>query len=150
MSLSIFLVPAALAITTAVSASVMEEKVTEGTFYRIDTNMKDEKILEEALHNYGCNVLLNEKNFQSSIGELQMAFQEQEDGTISAIIREDIELEDAEEFLNDIHREYTRIVQNRTYEKLLARAKEEGLILESENKGDDNSIVLTFQVKESV
>lgn len=148
MSLSVLLIPAAIGIASAVSSTFIQEKLTEGTFYRIDTNMKDEIILEEALKNYGCDVLLNEENFQSSLGELQIAFQIQEDETISAIISEDVKLEDAQEFLTEVHSEYTRIVQRQTYEKLLIRAKEEGLILESENHAEDDSIVLTFQVKE--
>lgn len=147
MSLSIFLVPIAIGASSVISYA-LQEKVEEGTFYRIQTKMKDETILEEALENYGCQVTLNENSFHSSLGTIQIAFQEQENGTLSAVFSEDVVATDAEEFIANIYNEYTRIVQQKTYEKLLNRAKAEGLQLESESRNDDETIVLTFQVEE--
>ncbi|MGM8214592.1 hypothetical protein ACLIA0_03355 [Bacillaceae bacterium W0354] len=150
MSLSMFLVPIAIGAASTAVSYALKEKVDEGVLYRIDTNMKDETILEEALKSFGCQIDLNEERFHSSLGDIQMAFQQQEDGTLSGYFNESVSTEEAEEFLKDIQKEYTRIVQKNTYEKLLARAKDEGLILEQENKNDDDSIVLTFQVKEKL
>ncbi|WP_102026762.1 hypothetical protein [Salirhabdus sp. Marseille-P4669] len=148
MSLSVFLVPLAIGAVSSAVSFALEEKVEEGVLYRIDTNIKDENILEEALKNFGCNVDLNNETFHSTLGQIEIAFQQQENGTISGYFNESVSKEEAEEFLQDIQKEYTRIVQQQTYEKLLVRAKQEGLLLETENKQDDNTIVLTFQVKE--
>lgn len=148
MSLSLTLIPLAIGTASAISFA-LQEKIEEGTFYRIDTNMKDENLLKEALENYGCDVSLNEEKFHSSLGELQLAFQQQENGTFSAYFQEDVAVKDAEEFLFGIQSEYTRLVQKGTYEKLLARAKAEGLKLEAENRQEDDTIVLTFQVEEN-
>lgn len=148
MSLSMFLVPIAIGAASTVVSYAIQEKVDEGILYRMDTNMKDEAILAEALNHFGCNVDLNEETFKSSLGNIQMAFQQQEDGTFSGYFNEQVSTDEAEEFLKDVQKEYTRIVQKSTYETLLTRAKEQGLRLEQEQKNDDETIVLTFQVKE--
>jgi len=149
MSLSAVLVSAAISVSSSAISYALQEELEEGTFYRIDTNMKDEEILERALKNYGCDVVLDEETFQSSLGNVQLAFQKQEDGTLSSIFNESVPVEDATEFLEGIQKEYTRIVQKQTYQKLLQRAEQEGLQLETETKNEDETIVLTFQVKEN-
>lgn len=143
-----FLVPIAIGAASTVVSYAIQEKVDEGILYRMDTNMKDEAILAEALNHFGCKVDLNEETFKSSLGNIQMAFQQQEDGTFSGYFNEQVSTDEAEEFLKDVQKEYTRIVQKNTYETLLTRAKEQGLRLEQEQKNDDETIVLTFQVKE--
>ncbi|MBC5635672.1 hypothetical protein H8S33_02420 [Ornithinibacillus sp. BX22] len=150
MSLSVVLVPLALAAANSAVSFAIKDKVEEGVLYRIETNMKDESILAEALKGFGCQVELNEQTFHSTIGEIQMAFQQQEDGTFSGIFNESVSTDEATEFLQDVQKEYIRIVQKQTYEKLMARAKAEGLVLEQESTNEDDSIVLTFQVKESL
>ncbi|AST90918.1 MULTISPECIES: hypothetical protein [Sutcliffiella] len=150
MSLSVVLVPLALGAASSAVSFALREKVEEGVLYKIETNMKDEILLEESLKSFGCNVDLNEESFHSSIGDIQMAFQQQENGTFSGIFNESVSTEEAQEFLQDVQKEYVRLVQNRTYEKLIARARQEGLILEHENTTDDNTIQLTFQVKEKL
>lgn len=149
MSLSAVLVSAAIAVSSSAVSYALQEKLEEGTFYRIDTNMKDESILERALKNYGCDVMLDNESFQSSLGDVQLAFQKQEDGTLSSIFSENVSTDDATEFLKEIQKEYTHIVQKDTYEKLMQRAEQEGLQLETETTNEDETIVLTFQVKEN-
>lgn len=149
MSLSLTLIPLAIGASSAI-AFALKDKVEEGEFYLVDTNMKDEETLEVALKNYGCNVTLDQESFQSSIGDIQLAFQQQENGTFSAVFSNSVETGDAEEFIGGIQKEYTRLVQKQTYEKLMERAKAEGLVLEAENTNEDGTIVMTFQVKENL
>lgn len=148
MSLSLGLIPLAFGVTTAISYA-LEEKVEGGTFYRIDTNMKEEAILEQALKNFGSDVVSDEETFQMALGDLELAFQKQENGTLSAIFNENVATDDATEFLEGVQQEYARMVQKQTYEKLLERAKNEGLQLETETTNEDDSIVLTFEVEEN-
>ncbi len=147
MSLSLTLIPIAIA-TTSIVSYALQGKVEEGAYYKINTKIKDENILKEALENRGNMVSLDEKQIESSIGNVEIVFQRQEDETISAIFHEDVSLEDAEAFLKNTYDEYTRVVQHHTYEKLIERAKNEGLLLESETRNEDDTLVLTFQVKE--
>ena len=147
MSLSLTLVPLAIGAASVISYAV-QEKVEEGTYYRIDSNMKDETTLAKALKHYGCDVTLDEEVFQSSLGSFELAFQMQEDGTFSAIFDEGIAVNDAEDFMMNIQSEYTRVVQQETYQKLLARAEQEGLNLQAEQTTEDGTIVLTFDVEE--
>ncbi|MEK4298639.1 hypothetical protein MKY30_04335 [Oceanobacillus sp. FSL W8-0428] len=148
MSLSFILVPIAIGATSAISLA-MSEKIEEGEFYKITTSMKDNTMLTEALQNYGCNVTIENERMQSSLGNTQLAFQQEENGTFSAIFAEDVAVEDAKELLTNIQNEYTSFVQKQTYDKLLQRAEKEGLMLESENTDDEDTIVLTFQVREN-
>lgn|SRR5690606_23906921 len=147
MSLSLTLIPIAIAATSVVSYA-LQDKIEEGIYYKIDTNIKDEKILTEALRNRGCSVALDKRQIESTLGNVEIVFQRQEDDTISAVFHQDIPVEDAEEFVKNTHEEYTRIVQQKTYHKLVERAKNEGLILESEDRNEEDTIVLTFQVEE--
>ena len=147
MSLSLTLIPIAIAATSVVSYA-LQDKIEEGIYYKIDTNIKDEKILTEALRNRGSSVALDKRQIESTLGNVEIVFQRQEDDTISAVFHQDIPVEDAEEFVKNTHEEYTRIVQQKTYHKLVERAKNEGLILESEDRNEEDTIVLTFQVEE--
>ncbi|MFA8439486.1 hypothetical protein [Pueribacillus sp. YX66] len=147
MSLSLTLIPVAIAVSSTISYAI-NGKLEEGAYFEIDTHMKDEHILKEALANYGCTVSFKEANLESTLGNIQILFQKYENDTLRAIFDKSIRSEDAEEFIKNIYSEYTRIVQQKTYEKLLQRAKEEGLTLESEQINEEDTIVLTFQVKE--
>ncbi|HLS66219.1 MAG TPA: hypothetical protein VK029_04405 [Pseudogracilibacillus sp.] len=146
MSLSVFLLPAALAITTGL-AGQLEQQVEQGEFYKINTNMKDEQIMQQALENRGNAVTVTDDQIEASIGKVDIYFQRQEDNTISAIFHKDVAVEDAREFIKNTYEEYTHVVQQNTYEKLLQRAENEGLVLQTETKQKDNTIVLTFNVE---
>lgn len=155
MSLSIFLVPLAIAGTTALTASTYSVNIEaelsalneKKVYYKVETKMKDEQLLQETLRNYGSETSHVNKHVESIIGDVQITFYKEENGTFSAIFHEEIDVADAEQFVNNIFEEYTRVVQQQTYEKLMERATREGLIFESENREED-TITLTFQVKE--
>jgi|SRR5690625_2845991 len=147
MSLSIFLVPIAIAVSSGVAITI-EDKLSEGEYYQVTTKMKDETIVQQALENRGSKVTYDEYQIESRIGNIDVMFQRQENDTISAIFHKDVLVEDAEEFVENTYNEYTRIIQQQTYEKLMQRAENEGLLLQSETRNEENTIVLTFDVKE--
>lgn len=147
MSLSIFLVPIAIAVSSGVAIKI-EESLSDGAYYQVNTNMKDETIIQQALENRGSKVTFDEHQIESKIGDIDIMFQRQEDETISSIFHQNVRMKDAEEFIENTYTEYTRIIQEQTYEKLMQRAENEGLILQSETRNEENTIVLTFDVKE--
>ncbi|WP_017471413.1 DUF1257 domain-containing protein [Amphibacillus jilinensis] len=147
MSLSLVLVPIVIGISSGIKLA-MSEKVEDGAFYKLQTNMKDNALLAETLRNYGCQVTMDEEQLQSSLGDTQLGFQLEEDGTFSAVFSAEVVTKDAKELMTDLQEEYSRLVQKQTYEKLLQRASKKGLLLESENTNQEDTIVLTFQVKE--
>lgn len=157
MSLSVFLIPIAIAgisagtgqllkvdVVTDVDETVLDE---HKTYYKIETKIKDEQLLQVTLQNYGSETSKKENYIDSFIGDVQVTFYKEENETFSAIFHEEIDVTDAEQFVDNVFQEYMRVVQQKTYETLMERANNEGLIFESENHQED-SIVLTFQVKE--
>lgn len=147
MSLSAILVPIVISSIAGVSLDSAEE-ILHGNYYKVKTSMKDETLLKKALENRGSDVQLEKMQIEASIGAVDIVFQREEDDTISAFLNKNVEREEAIEFLQNVETEYRRLVQQQTYEKLLQRAKHEGLILNSNTVNEDNSIVLTFNVEE--
>lgn len=144
MSLSVVLLPALI---SGVSIATADAEMF-GQYYKMKTSMKDENILQEALENRGSHVTLDEMQIEASIGDVDIVFQREEDDTISAFFNKEINQHESKEFLSYTEKEYKRIVQQKTYEKLLERAKHEGLVLQSDKVNEENTIVLTFGVEE--
>ncbi|UTR13186.1 hypothetical protein MM221_11015 [Salipaludibacillus sp. LMS25] len=147
MSLTLALIPIAVGLTSAISVA-LEQKVEEGDYYKISTPIKDERLLKTALSNYGCNIdNKNEQELTTSLGNISMMFKQEENGQFSAAFHKDVLEKDAEDFIADLQQEYMQLVQEQTYEKILQRAKDEGLILEEDTVNTTtNNRVLTFQV----
>jgi len=90
--------------------------------------------------------LVEDKNMLTKVGDIKILFHQDTDGVFEALFDHDIPFETAEEFIRHLQEEYTSIVQQETYLSLLERAKEQGLVLETEEVSSDNSIILTFKV----
>ncbi len=153
MSLSVFLVPIAIGAAAVTLRGSNEEELEmslpqDKVYYKLETKMKDEQLLQETLQNYGSSTEIENDEVTSTIGDTEIIFLKNSQGMYSAHFHEDIPLKDAEEFTDNIYEEYTRVVQRKTYEKLMQRAENEGFILETEETNENESIVLTFQVKE--
>ncbi|HLR70118.1 MAG TPA: hypothetical protein VK085_01655 [Pseudogracilibacillus sp.] len=156
MSLSVFLVPtmAIGAVTVAVGGSTEELEIELSSlpqnevYYKLEMKIKDEALLQETLQNYGSHSELENDEVTSKVGDTEITFIKNAKGMYDAYFHEDIALEEAEQFVDNIYEEYTRVVQQKTYEKLIERAGHEGLVLESEETNENDAIVLTFEVKE--
>jgi hypothetical protein len=123
-------------------------RAAPGEPLRLGTRIKDEGLLEEALHNYGCRSVLVGETMSYDVEGRRLVFERSDEGLFEAIFVGEIPDRDARGFLDDLQVEYTHLVQQRVYENLLTRARERGLILESEEVREDNSIVVTLQVQE--
>ncbi|MGZ0879018.1 hypothetical protein ACWZQY_023925 [Priestia megaterium] len=146
MSIELALVPIAIALTQTIGSHIEKKRETRHT-YALKTIMKDARILQTTLNNYGCAPsIIGDGEMKSEIGDVQILFQQTEQDIFEAVFSNEIELEQAKGFLINIQEEYSHVVQQETYVKLLERAKQQGLLLETEEVSDTNSIVLTFKV----
>lgn len=147
MSIELALIPIAIALTQTIGTK-LGERMNDENSYSLKTIMRDEELLYKALENYGCNAsLLDGEKMESTVGNLRLLFQKDEQGTFDLIADQSISAEHSAQFLKQLEEEYTHLVQQQTYLRLLERAKEQGLVLETEEVGGNNSIVLTFKVE---
>lgn len=143
MSIELVLIPIAIAVTQLASDQ-FEQKMNNRENYKLSTMMKDEKLLERTLEQYGCEYSLDNKAI--NLEEFKLVLIKTKEEHFEAIFDASIEVEKAQEFLKNIEEAYGRIVQEDTYTRLIQRARENGLVLESEEVTRNDSIVLTFKV----
>ena len=108
--------------------------------------MKDEELLNAALERYGCRSVVMGATVDSALGDTRMVFERDESGVFDALFIGNISTEHAATFLGELDEEYTLLVQQRVYENLLSRARDRGLVVESEEVQVDNSVVITLRV----
>ncbi|WP_424356364.1 hypothetical protein [Methanobacterium sp. MBAC-LM] len=162
MSVEIILIPIAIAAVTGAIKARNEEnqELTEAIktrneknqessgYFTLGTKIKDAKLLEETLKIYGCKDVSTGEDLETECDNARVIFEKDENGVFNAVFLGNISLEKAKEFISDINGEYTKLVQEQVYQKLLKNASERNLRLESEDVQEDNSIVLTFALQE--
>ncbi len=145
MSIELVLIPLAIGIVQVVSDK--RQATLEGNnHYSIPTVIKDESMLKQALSNYGADIGLYDNQLKSTVADVDILFEKGDDQQYSALFDPSIERKEAEDFIENIQMEYTSIVRKDTYEKVIRRAKDYGMELESEEENQDRGIVLTFKV----
>ncbi len=146
MSIELVLIPVGIAVAQSVGSMIEKHKSKEQT-YTIRTVMKRHHLLQRAIEQYGCKVNeLTLQNYETEIGDIKIYFQQDEQGVFEAVFDESVDSNDAIEFVENLHTEYKYLIQQETYRELLIKAKDKGLILESEEIQQDRSILLTFNV----
>ena len=145
MSIELLLVPIAIAVVHSIGRSRREQLEPTGTFC-IDTRFKDSLLLEAALSEIGCTSVTKASSVDTAIGGAQIGFERNEDGVFEAWFRGNIAIPRAQAFISAVDEAYVRLVQQQVYRRLLERAHERGLLLESEQVLDDNSVLLTFAI----
>ncbi|MYL65996.1 hypothetical protein GLW07_21900 [Bacillus hwajinpoensis] len=145
MSIELVLIPLAIGIVQVVSDK-RQTTLDGNNHYSIPTVIKDESMLKQALNNYGADIGLYDNQLKSTVADVDILFNKDDDQQYIALFDQSIERKDAEEFIENIQIEYTSIVRKDTYEKVIRRAKDYGMELESEEENLDRGIVLTFKV----
>lgn len=145
MSIELALIPIAIAIAGAVGNRKRAIQDPPNS-YRLETRIKDAQLLSRALETLGCQSVILGEGVGSSYHQTQIVFEPTRSGTFDAIFIGNIHLEHAQAFLSDLHDEYARQVQEYVYTNLIVRARERGLVLETAEVQQDNSIVLTFAI----
>lgn len=148
MSVSIALIPVGLAIASAVAAR-KEAKAQGRPTMAVQTRMRDNEILMEALRDMGCEAGPAGEGVRAKRGAFEFAFSRDENGVLEATFDSEVAPEEAEAFVADLDHEYTRLIQARVYQRVLERAQQHGMAVESESVDPDNSIVLTLRVEEA-
>lgn len=111
------------------------------------TVMNDEELLLSTLNDYGFQFEVNDQVISASMAENRVLFKKDENGVYDAQMSVGSE-DTAQGMVDELNDLYIRKVQQRVYENLTSRAGEKGLIFESEEFCEDNSIVLTFVIGE--
>jgi len=146
VSIELVLIPVGIAVAHSVGSLIEKHKQDSNT-YKIQTVMKRQHLLQNALNQYGCDINeINHQNYQTAVGDIKIYFQQNDSGVFEAVFDESVGKEDALEFIDNLHSEYRYLIQQETYKKLLKQASKKGLELESEEIQQDRSILLTFNV----
>lgn len=144
MSIEVVLIPIGLAAAGWI-ARRLSAKDSDSVIC-FETQFKNVNLLQKSLQDFGCSFALEGEQVQSSYGRANLIFKPDEQGVFNAYLIRDASVEDTQTFLVDLHDQYKRLVQQQSYETLLRRANEQGMVLEREEILEDNSVVLTFTV----
>jgi hypothetical protein len=145
MGVSLVLIPLALAI----QGMVVTRGEKRQQQFVLKTRMKNRELLLSALRKTGVEPVEKDGIIRTAHGpDKQLSFHLNEENGYDVRFTGKWSLEEAEEWTTQLHEEYTLLLQEQVYRKLLERSKERGLDLETEEVEDDNSIVLTFTVRE--
>jgi predicted DNA binding protein len=146
MSIELVLIPVGIAVAQSVASRIEKHNNHDQTF-TIKTVMKRQHLLQKAIEQYGCKVNeLNLKNYEAEIGDTKIYFQQDDQEVFEAVFNKSVDSNDAVEFIENLHTEYKYLIQQETYQMLIEKAENKGLILESEEISEDRSILLTFNV----
>jgi hypothetical protein len=143
MSFTIILIPAVLAIGSALVGRLGDDKV-----HVVRTRMLDDELLARALDRIGCQAKVSETSVHAEREGLAVTFSRGEGDILEAHFAEDTDVDAAQALLGELDGAYTALVQQKVYERLLARAEQQGLAVAHEHTDDEGAIVLTLQVRE--
>lgn len=143
MSVSIILVPIALAAVAAWHAAQTEEQ--DGHLVcHVATRMRDPQLLTAALTDTGASVETAEGEVVARWHGVDAVFRRDEQGIWSVHLTGETDEEQALDIVTAIDAAYGRQVQRAVLARLKARAPDAGLEVTSETKqGDDITLVLT-------
>lgn len=144
MSITLVLVPVAIAVAGAIATR--ERSQDNPNSFHLRTKIKDEHLLKTALENYGCRTIVTSETIDSAIDGTRILFERNEQNVFEVVFIGEISKDHAQAFLDQLHDEYTHLVQQQVYENLISRARQRGLVIESEEVQEDNSIVVTLEV----
>jgi hypothetical protein len=147
MSVVIALIPVALAVAASAAARRRAEEEGHATL-AIQTRMRDDELIVRALEVMQCDAELDASGVRATRNQFEFTFSRGVDGVLEARFGPDVAPDEAEMFVHDLDREYTRLVQERVYRRVIERAQEYGMALESEEIEEDDSIVLTLRAGE--
>jgi UDP-N-acetylglucosamine enolpyruvyl transferase len=155
MSVEMLLIPIVIAAVgtagTGVSIFSSNKEISKDKNIMVyETKMKDKELLKNALEVFGHKPFLEENLIDIDLDEYNLIFQLNEQNIFEAVFQGDITEEQAQVMVSNIYDEYTKLVQERVYYKVLENIKDYDIDLESESVHDDNSIVLTLNIREEI
>lgn len=147
MSISLALIPFAIAAITAISTG-SSKTIGEEREIKIKTGIMDKNMLLSSLDNYGYMYQVVEDDIITHIGNAKVTFcKNEQNGYDAVVVGSNLSAEKSEIDIQDIYDEYQKVVQEDVYKNLLCNAESKGMKLENEEVLEDNSILLTFNIE---
>ncbi len=150
MSLEIILVPMAIALITKAHSKATENVPNASSLQvNVETRMKNEHLLQNAMQNIGCTTNLAEGAISASLNSIFFTFKRNEDGVWTASFVAGTSMETAEQIIQQIDKAYGIEVQSEVLRKIKERAPKTGMTLESETINEDSSVTLVLAVDQA-
>lgn len=147
MSLELILVPMAIAIISRSRAQVNENSSTASARQvGVETRMKNENLLVQAMERIGCTASFSEGQIRSSFEDINFVFKKNHEDIWEASFVEGTSLEVATDIISRIDKAYGAEVQSEVLRRIKERAPSSNMILESETLNADNSVTLVLGV----
>jgi hypothetical protein len=154
MSISLLLVPAALAATTAWQVLRDPPELANQQICHVGTRMKDPMLLAAALSDAGADVRWQGEELISRWPDGEVRFTREHDGPTPGIwtahASDDLGETRAVELVRLVDHAYGRQVQRVVVERVKHRSAEAGMRIESETVDDDTNVTLVLALDRSV
>ncbi|MGG4145497.1 hypothetical protein ABEW34_20590 [Paenibacillus algorifonticola] len=111
------------------------------------TNFRDGELLFRTLKEFGVNPLRQDDAIICKVERSVLTFRQFDDHPFQVEIQNPPDLKTIYEYLSDVDEDYKRCLQDMVYQKLIKRAAEKKMSVESEQVLEDNSIVITLNVE---
>lgn len=147
MSISLLLVPLAVATVAAVHQATAGRDGEGRVVCDVQTRMRDETLLAAALRDTGAVVTAAPDEITADWQGVRATFRRGPDGIWSAHFTGDVDEDRAMEIVRAVDAAYGRQVQRAVLDRLRERAPAAGLRLESEEVIEDASVRLVFAVE---
>ncbi|MFF5181864.1 hypothetical protein ACFY2Q_27910 [Micromonospora sp. NPDC000316] len=147
MSVSLVLVPLAVATVAAVRGATADRDERGRVICQVQTRMRDEALLTAALRETNAVVTAEDQEIVAVWDRAQANFRRGEDEVWSAHLTGDVDEHKAVDIIRAVDAGYGRQVQRAVLDRLRERAPAAGLRLESETVADDSSVRMVFAVE---
>ncbi len=147
MSISVVLVPLAIAAVVAAQGAVARRDQQGRVVCQVQTRMRDETLLAAALHDTAAVVGVDRDTITADWAGVRASFQRDPEGIWTAHFTGEVDEDRAVEVVRAIETAYGRQVQRAVLERLRQQAPAAGLRLESEQVTEDASVRLVFAVE---
>lgn len=129
------------ALTSAPDTETAESLVT------FPTNFRDGELLFRTLKEFGVNPVREGHSIKCRVESSLLIFRQSQDSPFYVEVRNAPDLSKVYQYLSDVDEDYKRCLQSMVYEKLKERVEEKNMTVESEEVLEDNSIVLTINIR---
>ena len=146
MSLEIVLIPLAIAAVSAYNAKRENDSNTGQVKINVQTRMKNQEMLIEALRVLGFSASVAENLLRINNSDIEFLMKKNESDIWTAQFDIDISEDAATSLLISLDKEYGKLVQATVLKRIKERASVNGMNLESEIFNRDNSVTLTLNV----
>jgi hypothetical protein len=146
VSLEIVLIPLAIAAVSAYKASQVNDESTGQVNINVQTRMKNQEMLIEALRVLGLSASVTDNLLRVGNSEIEFLMRKNENDIWTAQFENDVSEEAATSLLISLDKEYGKLVQATVLQRIKERASVNGMNLQSETFNRDNSVTLTLNV----